>query len=79
VGATLVGVNQRDLVTFRVDHDRAVRVGKAIPDDVVGVAESGVRGPDDARALHEAGFHAVLVGETLVTSPDPAATLRSLL
>ncbi|HEY8545828.1 MAG TPA: indole-3-glycerol phosphate synthase TrpC [Acidimicrobiales bacterium] len=78
VGATLVGVNQRDLVTFRVDHDRAVRVGKAIPDDVVRVAESGVRGPDDARALQAAGFHAVLVGETLVTSDDPTATLRAL-
>ena len=78
VGATLVGVNQRDLVTFRVDHDRAVRVGKAIPDDVVRVAESGVRGPDDARALAEGGFDAVLVGESLVTSSDPAAAVRAL-
>jgi indole-3-glycerol phosphate synthase len=78
VGATLVGVNQRDLVTFRVDHDRAVRVGKAIPDDVVRVAESGVRGPDDAAALRDAGFDAVLVGESLVTAPDPAAALAAL-
>ena len=78
VGATLVGVNQRDLVTFRVDHDRAVRVGKAIPDDVVRVAESGVRDQADAQALHAAGFHAILVGETLVTSPDPATTLTAL-
>ena len=42
-GATLVGVNQRDLVTFEVDHDRAVRMAAAIPDGVVKVAESGVR------------------------------------
>ena len=77
-GATLVGVNQRDLVTFQVDHERAVRVGKAIPDDVVKVAESGVRGPDDAHALGEAGFDAVLVGESLVTAADPAAALRAL-
>jgi len=49
--ADLVGVNQRDLVTFEVDHDRAVRVAAAIPDSVVRVAESGVRGPDDARRL----------------------------
>ncbi len=79
VGATLVGVNQRDLVTFEVDHERAVRMAAAIPDHVVKVAESGVRGPDDARALHAAGFHAVLVGESLVTSGDPAAAVAELI
>lgn len=76
--ATLVGVNQRDLVTFQVDHDRALRMAGVIPDGVVRVAESGVRGPDDARALHVAGYHAVLVGETLVTAADPAAAIRGL-
>lgn len=79
VGATLVGVNQRDLVTFEVDHERAVRMASAIPDDVVKVAESGVRGSADARALHAAGYHAVLVGETLVTSGDPAAAVADLI
>jgi indole-3-glycerol phosphate synthase len=78
-GATLVGVNQRDLVTFEVDHDRAARMATAIPDGVVKVAESGVRGPDDARRLADAGYDAILVGETLVTSPDPAASLAALL
>jgi indole-3-glycerol phosphate synthase len=77
-GATLVGVNQRDLQTFEVDHDRAVRVGQAMPEGVVRVAESGVRGPDDARALADAGFHAVLVGESVVTAGDPAASVASL-
>lgn len=77
-GATLVGVNQRDLVTFRVDTDRAVRVASAVPDDVVRVAESGVTGPDDAARLADAGYHAVLVGESLVTSADPAAAVRAL-
>jgi indole-3-glycerol phosphate synthase len=76
--ATLIGVNQRDLVTFQVDHERAVRMAAVIPDGVVKVAESGVRGPDDARSLRAAGYHAILVGETLVTSGDPAAALRSL-
>jgi indole-3-glycerol phosphate synthase len=79
VGATLVGVNQRDLVTFEVDHARAVRMAGVIPDDVVKVAESGVRGPADARALHAAGYHAVLVGESLVTSGDPAAAVAELI
>ncbi len=78
VGAELVGVNQRDLFTFDVDHDRARRVGAAMPDSVVRVAESGIRGPDDARSLAEVGFDAVLVGETLVTSGDIESTTRSL-
>jgi indole-3-glycerol phosphate synthase len=77
-GAVLVGVNQRDLVTFQVDHERAVRMGGVIPSSVVRIAESGVRGPEDARSLRGAGYDAVLVGETLVTSPDPARSLREL-
>lgn len=74
----IVGVNQRDLVTFEVDHERAVRMASAIPDHLVKVAESGVRGAVDARALQNAGYHAVLVGETLVTAADPVAELRRL-
>ena len=78
VGATLVGVNQRDLVTFEVDHDRALRMASAFPAGVVSVAESGVRGPDDAASLAAAGYDAVLVGESLVTSGDPGAAVRAL-
>jgi indole-3-glycerol phosphate synthase len=77
-GATLIGVNQRDLTTFEVDHERAVRMAGVIPDDVVKVAESGVRGGDDARALHDAGYDAILVGETLVTADDPSAAIAEL-
>ena len=77
-GASLVGVNQRDLTTFEVDTDRAVRVAAAIPEQVVSVAESGIRGPDDAARLAAAGYAAVLVGESLVTSDDPAAAVRAL-
>ncbi|MEY4372585.1 MAG: indole-3-glycerol phosphate synthase [Actinomycetota bacterium] len=76
--ATLIGVNQRDLVTFQVDHERAVRMAGVIPDSAVKVAESGVRGADDARSLRTAGYDAVLVGETLVTAADPTAALRAL-
>ena len=76
--ATLIGVNQRDLVTFEVDTDRAVRVAAAIPDGAVKVAESGIRGVEDARALAAAGYHAVLVGEHLVTSGDPAVSVTAL-
>ncbi len=74
----LVGVNQRDLVTFAVDTSRAVRVAAAIPDGVAKVAESGVRGPDDAATLAAAGYDAVLVGEHLVTSGDPGGAVEAL-
>ena len=77
-GASLIGVNQRDLTTFEVDHERAVRMGSAMPESVVRVAESGVRNEDDAHSLRAAGYDAILVGETLVRASDPAAMLRSL-
>lgn len=78
IGATVIGVNQRDLVTFEVDPARAVRVAAVMPTGIVRVAESGIRGPDDAAALAEAGFDAVLVGESLVTADDPAASVAAL-
>lgn len=77
-GATLIGVNQRDLSSFEVDTARAERVIKVVPDTVVAVAESGIGGPDDARRLADAGFCAVLVGEALVSSADPAAAVAAL-
>lgn len=78
VGATVIGVNQRDLVTFQVDTDRARRVGATLGDEVIRVAESGVQGPEDAAVLYAAGYHAVLVGEALVTSGDPTHAVRGL-
>jgi len=76
--ATLIGVNQRDLVTFQVDHERAVRMAGVIPDHAVKVAESGVRGAEDARSLRDAGYDAVLVGEALVRSADPSSLIREI-
>ncbi|MBV9661480.1 MAG: indole-3-glycerol phosphate synthase TrpC [Acidimicrobiales bacterium] len=77
-GATTIGVNQRDLYTFEVDTGRAARVAAALPDGVVRVAESGIRGADDVARLADAGFHAVLVGETLVRSADPARAVSAM-
>jgi indole-3-glycerol phosphate synthase len=79
LGATLVGVNQRDLRTFEVDHDRACALAARIPADVVAVAESGISGPEDARRLAESGFDAILVGETLIRAADRGATLGGLI
>ena len=77
-GARIIGVNQRDLVTFAVDTDRAVRVAHRLPDTVVRVAESGIGGPDDIPRLRDAGFDAVLVGESLVRSPDAPEAVAAL-
>ena len=77
-GATLIGVNQRDLHTFEVDHQRAVRMGAMMPANVIRVAESGVKTRDDARSLRDAGYDAVLVGESLVTASDILKSVREL-
>ena len=77
-GADLIGVNQRDLVTFAVDTERAVRMAPQMPAGVVRVAESGITGASDAATLVAAGYHAVLVGEHLVTSGDPQGGVAAL-
>lgn len=77
-GATLVGVNARDLRTFTVDLDRVEALAGHLPDGVLAVAESGVRGPADARRLASVGYAAVLVGESLVTSGDPEGAVAAL-
>jgi indole-3-glycerol phosphate synthase len=78
-GAEVIGVNQRDLRTFEVDHQRALTLGAMIPAAVVAVAESGIRGGDDVARLAGAGYRAVLVGETLVRAGDRRAAVAALL
>ena len=77
-GADLVGVNNRDLRTFEVSLDTALRLARRIPASVVKVAESGIHSQDDVRRLSDAGFQAFLVGEHLMRASDPAAALRAL-
>ena len=79
VGADLVGVNQRDLRTFEVDRERALRMGERMPEGVVAVAESGIRGAADVERLASVGYTAVLVGETLVRSTDRSSAVDGLL
>jgi indole-3-glycerol phosphate synthase len=78
IGARLVGVNNRDLHTFRVDLGTSERLVPTLPAGVKGVAESGVRSAADARRLRDAGAPNLLVGEALVRAPDPGALLREL-
>lgn len=78
VGAAIVGVNARDLRTFEIDRDAFARVRPTLPDLVVAVAESGIRGPDDVVAAGQQGADAVLVGESVVTAADPTAAVEAL-
>ena len=77
-GAKLVGVNARDLHTLEVDRDVFSRIGPGLPNEVLRVAESGVRGTGDLLAYASAGADAVLVGEGLVTSGNPRSMVAEL-
>jgi len=75
----LVGVNCRDLRTLHVDPAVALDLVGAIPDEVVAVAESGISRVEDLRRFRDGGFDAFLIGERLVSSPDPGQALAELL
>ena len=78
-GAQIIGINNRDLRTFTVDRELAARLRPSVPADRIVVAESGIRDAADVARLRDAGVDAILVGETLMRAPDPAAALRGLL
>jgi indole-3-glycerol phosphate synthase len=77
IGATLIGVNNRDLRTFKEDLQTTGRLARLVPQSVTLVAESAIRTPEDVRRMGEAGAHAVLVGEGLLKSSDIAAQARA--
>jgi indole-3-glycerol phosphate synthase len=78
-GASIVGVNNRDLRTMEVSLETSLRLAARIPDEVVAVSESGVKNSEDVRRLRDAGYDAVLIGEQLMQSPDPGAELEALI
>ncbi len=77
-GARVIGVNNRDLKTFRVDIRNCIRLRKLVPENVVYVAESGIQTREDIAMLEKAGVDAVLIGETLMRSDDKKAMLAYL-
>ena len=77
-GATVIGVNARNLATLEVDRSIFARLAGRIPEGVVKIAESGVRGPHDLLAYAASGADAVLVGESLVTEKDPRSAVADL-
>jgi indole-3-glycerol phosphate synthase len=79
LGATLVGVNNRDLRTMTTDLGHVLRLREQVPDDVLLVAESGIRTRADVERLAAAGIDALLVGESLLVQPDPGRAAAALL
>lgn len=77
-GATVIGVNARNLKTLEVDRGTFERIAPGLPSNVVKIAESGVRGPHDLIAYAKSGADAVLVGQGLVTSGDPRGAVAAL-
>jgi indole-3-glycerol phosphate synthase len=77
-GATLIGVNNRNLETFEVTLQTSLRLSERIPASAIRVSESGIFTRSDIDLLQDAGFNAFLVGESLMKAPDPAAALRAL-
>ena len=77
-GAKIIGVNARDLATLEVDRTVFARLAPQIPDGVLKIAESGIRGPHDLLAYAASGADAVLVGESLVTGKDPRSAVADL-
>jgi indole-3-glycerol phosphate synthase len=78
-GCDLIGVNTRDLRTFKVDAETAFRLAERIPKNVIGVAESGIRSGEDIARLRTAGYQAFLIGELLMRAERPGEALRELL
>ena len=77
-GARVIGINARNLATLKVDRGVFSRLAPRVPDGIIKVAESGVRGPHDLLAYAAAGADAVLVGESLVTGKDPRSAVADL-
>ena len=78
LGASIIGVNNRDLKTFTVDVENSLRLRRLAPPEVLFVSESGIRTHADIQKLYENGTNAVLIGETLMRAPDKAAMLAQL-
>lgn len=77
-GARFVGINNRDLATFETDIRLAPRMASLLPQGVIPVALSGIRGPEDIAVSRHLGVHSFLVGESLVRSPDPKKDLKAM-
>jgi indole-3-glycerol phosphate synthase len=78
-GCDIIGVNNRNLRTFEVDLNTSLNLVDKIPADFLRVAESGITAPDDIAVLRKAGFHAFLIGESLMRMDSPGKALADLI
>ena len=77
-GAKLIGVNNRDLTTFKVDLETSIRLAQIAPSDAILVSESGIATREDIQRLQAAGYHAFLIGEHFMRQKDVGVALREL-
>ncbi len=77
-GARLIGVNNRNLKTFQVDFENSIRLRSLVPVGTAFIAESGIQNADDVKRLYQAGVNGVLIGESLMRSPDKKKILQEM-
>ncbi len=77
-GARLIGVNNRNLKTFEVDFENSIRLRGLVPAGTAFIAESGIQTADDVKRLYQAGVNGVLIGESLMRSPDKKMILQEM-
>ncbi len=78
-GAQIIGINNRNLATFKVDLAATERISEEATDDIILISESGIKTPADARRVFDCGVNAILVGETLMRAADIPAEIAALL
>ena len=78
-GASIIGINNRDLTTFRIDLSTTQRLGRLIPENKVKVSESGIRTYEDVMFLKSLGIDAVLIGEVFMEADNIAAKMREVM
>jgi indole-3-glycerol phosphate synthase len=79
LGATFLGINNRNLATFEVDLNTTLKLAPQVPDSCVVISESGIKTSADVRAVAQAGVDGALIGESLMRAPDPAALLQEFI
>ena len=79
INSKLIGINNRDLTTFEVDKNLAIKLARQIPKDVIVVSESGISSREDILSSKEQGIHSFLIGESFMRKPNPGNALKDIL
>ena len=79
INSKLIGINNRDLTTFEVDKNLAIKLARQIPKDVIAISESGISSREDILSSKEQGIHSFLIGESFMRKPNPGNALKDIL